>query len=128
MADVPLLIFSEYAQSERRITPSWSISQLKAKLETVTGIPPSFQRLTLKRVASEAISIEAANEDDTHLSTFPLVPYAELHVSRRRFFICPALSLLQLPRARAEGGCSFMVDENFSPTHGILLFSSIMDA
>ena len=31
--------------AERRISPSWSISQLKAKLEPVTGIPPSAQRL-----------------------------------------------------------------------------------
>lgn len=84
MADVPLLVISDYAQSERRITPSWSISQLKAKLETVTGIPPSSQRLALKRVASETISIEAANEDGTHLSSFPLVPYAELHVTDTR--------------------------------------------
>ncbi|KAK7417697.1 hypothetical protein QQZ08_011548, partial [Neonectria magnoliae] len=79
MADVPLLIISEFASSERRITPSWSISQLRTKLETVTGIPPSCQRLSLKTAGAEAISIEAANEDDTHLSNYHLVPYAELH-------------------------------------------------
>ncbi|KAH7155251.1 CAP Gly-rich domain-containing protein [Dactylonectria estremocensis] len=80
MADVPLIVISEFAQAERRITPSWSISQLKTKLETVTGIPPSCQILSLKRPGAETISIEAANEDDTHLSSYPLVPYAELHV------------------------------------------------
>ncbi|KAF5678926.1 tubulin specific chaperone cofactor B [Fusarium heterosporum] len=80
MADVPLVVIAEFAQSERRITPSWSISQLKTKLETVTGVPPSCQRLSLKPTAgAEAIAIEAANEDDTHLSNFPLAPYAELH-------------------------------------------------
>ncbi|EWG36918.1 hypothetical protein FVEG_00764 [Fusarium verticillioides 7600] len=80
MADVPLVVISEFAQSERRITPSWSISQLKGKLETVTGVPPSCQRLSLKPTAgAEAIAIEAPNEDDTHLSNFPLAPYAELH-------------------------------------------------
>jgi tubulin-folding cofactor B len=31
--------------TERRITPSWSISVLKAKLETMTGIPPGSQNL-----------------------------------------------------------------------------------
>ncbi|KIW37895.1 hypothetical protein, variant [Exophiala oligosperma] len=31
--------------AERRITPSWTISQLKSKLEPVTGIPASFQTL-----------------------------------------------------------------------------------
>ncbi|KAI1031107.1 hypothetical protein LB504_000675 [Fusarium proliferatum] len=81
MADVPLVVISEFAQSERRITPSWSISQLKGKLETVTGVPPSCQRLSLKPTAgAEAIAIEAPNEDDTHLSNFPLAPYAELHL------------------------------------------------
>ncbi|KAK5997006.1 Cell polarity protein alp11 [Cladobotryum mycophilum] len=39
MADVPLQVISDYASSERRITPSWTISQLKAKLEHITGIP-----------------------------------------------------------------------------------------
>ncbi|EEH23150.1 hypothetical protein PABG_05361 [Paracoccidioides brasiliensis Pb03] len=34
--------------SERRITPTWTVSQLKSKLETMTGIPPSSQRLKLK--------------------------------------------------------------------------------
>lgn len=83
MADVPLVVISEFAQSERRITPSWTISQLKGKLETVTGVPPGCQRLSLKPTAgAEAIAIEAANEDDTHLSNFPLAPYAELHVSQ----------------------------------------------
>ncbi|KAM0564521.1 hypothetical protein ACHAPJ_000735 [Fusarium lateritium] len=93
MADVPLVVISEFAQSERRITPSWSISQLKGKLETVTGIPPSCQRLSLKPTAgAEAIAIEAANEDDTHLSNFPLAPYAELHVIDTR----PAASRINL--------------------------------
>lgn len=34
--------------TERRITPSWTVLQLKGKLETMTGIPPSYQRLKLK--------------------------------------------------------------------------------
>lgn len=34
--------------TERRITPSWSISVLKAKLETMTGIPPGSQNLLFK--------------------------------------------------------------------------------
>ncbi|EQL35520.1 hypothetical protein BDFG_02741 [Blastomyces dermatitidis ATCC 26199] len=39
--------------SERRITPTWTVSQLKAKLETMTGIPPSNQRLKLKSPGRE---------------------------------------------------------------------------
>lgn len=81
MADVPLRVVSENTSSERRITPSWSISRLKAKLETVTGIPPSSQKLFLKPSAQESIPIEASDEDSTYLTSFPLVAYTELHVS-----------------------------------------------
>lgn len=83
MADVPLLVISEYAASERRITPSWTIFTLKTKLEPVTGIPPSCQILSLKTSAgSEKIPLVAADEDAVRLSSFPLAPYAELHVSQ----------------------------------------------
>ena len=80
MADVPLQVISENSSSERRITPSWSISQLKAKLEPVTGVPPRSQRLFLKTSGQDKIAIEGPNEDTTYLSTFPLVAYAELQV------------------------------------------------
>ena len=81
MADVPLLVTSENATSERRITPSWTVSQLKTKLETMTGVPPASQRLFLKTPGKENVAIEAADEESTHVSAFPLHPYAELHVS-----------------------------------------------
>ncbi|KAH7321103.1 putative Alp11-like protein of tubulin-folding cofactor B [Stachybotrys elegans] len=80
MADVPLQVISESTASERRITPSWSISQLRTKLEPITGIPPSSQKLSLKSSGSPAVAIEAADEDNTPLSVFSLTPYAELHV------------------------------------------------
>ncbi|KAI1135893.1 CAP Gly-rich domain-containing protein [Hypoxylon sp. FL0543] len=80
MADIPLQVISENSASERRITPSWSITQLKRKLEPVTGIPPSSQRINLKTASKENIAIEAADEDTTLLSNFPLSAYAELHV------------------------------------------------
>jgi len=38
---------------ERRITTSWTVSQLKAKLETMTGIPPGSQKLRLKSPGKE---------------------------------------------------------------------------
>ena len=81
MADVPLLVISENATSERRITPSWTVSQLKTKLETMTGVPPATQRLFLKTSAKENVAVEASDEEATHVSAFPLHPYAELHVS-----------------------------------------------
>ncbi|OHF00407.1 CAP-Gly domain-containing protein [Colletotrichum orchidophilum] len=79
MADVPLHVISENSSSERRITPSWTISQLRSKLEPITGIPPSSQRISLK-TASASAPIEASDEENTYLTAFPLAPYAELYV------------------------------------------------
>ncbi len=81
MADVPLIVVSDNVSSERRITPSWTIGQLKTKLEPITGVPPSSQRLSLKTPGRESIAIESSDEDSTYLTNFPLSPYAELHVS-----------------------------------------------
>ncbi|KKZ59188.1 hypothetical protein EMCG_05435 [[Emmonsia] crescens] len=47
--------------SERRITPTWTVSQLKTKLETMTGIPPSSQRLKLKSPGREDQWVEGEN-------------------------------------------------------------------
>ncbi|KAI9158430.1 Cell polarity protein alp11 [Paramyrothecium foliicola] len=84
MADVPINVISENAASERRITPSWTISQLRTKLEPITGIPPSFQKLSLKVSGSGDVPIVAADEDSMQLANFPLAPYAELHVMDTR--------------------------------------------
>ncbi|EFW98709.1 cell polarity protein [Grosmannia clavigera kw1407] len=91
MADVPLLVMSENAVSERRITPSWTITQLRARLEPITGIPPSFQVLHLLPPNSsgnsgrgQKLAITAADEDTVQLAQFPLAPYAELHVGDTR--------------------------------------------
>ncbi|KAH6621329.1 CAP Gly-rich domain-containing protein [Chaetomium sp. MPI-SDFR-AT-0129] len=84
MADVPLYVVSDYAASERRITPSWSIWQLKTKLEHITGIPPSSQKISLKTSSGEKIPIEATDEESVYLQQFPLAPYAELLVADTR--------------------------------------------
>ncbi|RJE18000.1 cell polarity protein [Aspergillus sclerotialis] len=34
--------------TERRVTPTWTVMQLKSKLETMTGIPPGSQHLRFK--------------------------------------------------------------------------------
>jgi len=78
MADVPLLVKSEFSSSERRITPGWTITRLKAKLETITGVPAGCQRLSLVLGHDETVAIEAADEDAVQLSAFPLRPYLEL--------------------------------------------------
>lgn len=79
--DLPLQITSDNASSERRVTPSWTIGQLKAKLEPVTGIPPLSQKLTLRFGGRLPVPIEAVDEENTQLVDFPLAPYAEIHVS-----------------------------------------------
>lgn len=78
--DIPLQITSEHSASERRISPSWSVAHLKTKLEPVTGIPPSSQRLSLRVPNQSGIAIEAADEESVELASFPLQAYAEIHV------------------------------------------------
>lgn len=85
-ADVPLLISSPNAQSERRVAPSWSIAHLKTRLEPITGIPAGSQQLTLRVGSQDAVPITAADEDHTELAAFPLQQYAEITVSA-----CPIL-------------------------------------
>jgi len=80
-ADVPLNIVSDNSRSERRISPSWTIAHLKERLEPITGIPSSSQKLTLKLGGSQSsVVLSALNEETTQLSQFPLQPYAELNV------------------------------------------------
>ncbi len=86
--DLPLQITSENASSERRITPSWTIAQLKAKLEPVTGIPSHCQKLTLELGSQQSVPLEAIDEEKTQLAHFPLAPYAEIHVSLGCFILC----------------------------------------
>ncbi|KAG9235010.1 tubulin cofactor B [Amylocarpus encephaloides] len=78
-ADISLLVSSQNSSSERRITPSWTIGQLKAKLEPITGVPPLSQTLILKH-GNQSTPIEAADEENTQLGSFPLAPYAEILV------------------------------------------------
>lgn len=80
--DLPLLVRSENSSSERRVTPSWTIAQLKGRLEPVTGVPASCQRLTLNIASQPPQVIEAADEDSTQIAAWPLQAYAELQVGR----------------------------------------------
>ena len=79
--DVPLLVVSTASSSERRVSPSWTIAQLKAKLEPITGIAPSLQQLSLRLPGrQDAQSIQAVDEEATQVGQWSLVPYAELQV------------------------------------------------
>lgn len=84
--DIPLLIVSENSASERRISPSWTIAQLKGRLEPVTGVPATCQRLSLKIGSQPAQPIEAADEESTILAAWPLQAYAELKVGTTDLF------------------------------------------
>jgi tubulin-folding cofactor B len=79
-ADVPLLITSPNSSSERRISPSWSIAHLKTRLEPITGVPASCQRLSLRIASQDPTPISAQDEEQTLLAAFPLQPYAEIAV------------------------------------------------
>ncbi|KAL1633891.1 hypothetical protein SLS58_010917 [Diplodia intermedia] len=77
--DVPLLVSSPNTASERRVTPSWSLAHLKTRLEPVTGIPASCQKLTLRIGSQPPVPLDAPDDDATLLSNFPLQPYAEIY-------------------------------------------------
>lgn len=81
--DVPLIVRSQNTSSERRITPSWSIAQLKRKLESVTGIPSASQKLTLKLPGEERTEhvLEAEDEETVQIGAWRLVEYGEIFVS-----------------------------------------------
>ncbi|KAF2206954.1 hypothetical protein CERZMDRAFT_63085, partial [Cercospora zeae-maydis SCOH1-5] len=83
-ADVPLLIKSDNASSERRVSPAWTVAQLKARLEPITGVPASCQRLTLHLASQPPQPIAPANEEATQIAAWPLQPYAELLVTDTR--------------------------------------------
>lgn len=80
-ADVPLLISSANSSSERRISPSWTIAQFKTRLEPITGIPASSQKLILRIGSRDVAALEAADEECAQMSSFPLQAYAEIYVS-----------------------------------------------
>jgi len=96
--DIPLLIVSENSASERRISPSWTIAQLKGRLEPVTGVPATCQRLSLKIGSQPAQPIEAADEESTILAAWPLQAYAELKVGPTDLFFFSSFSAFSVLR------------------------------
>lgn len=78
--DIPVRITSSTVSAERRITPSWTIAQLKDKLELITGIPNSSQKLTLQHATDQELVIEAENEDQMQVGMFVQTAYTEIKV------------------------------------------------
>ncbi|KAF7502528.1 hypothetical protein GJ744_005615 [Endocarpon pusillum] len=56
---------SPQISAERRINPSWTISQLKAKLEPITGIPPGCQHLRIRGLDGEWVVIGGGGGGET---------------------------------------------------------------
>ncbi|KAL4928242.1 TBCB family protein [Aspergillus undulatus] len=67
--------------SERRITPTWTVSQVKSKLETMTGIPPACQRLRLKTPGRPDTWVEG---DDSQIGNWGLMRGSEIEVHDTR--------------------------------------------
>ncbi|KAL6707067.1 hypothetical protein ACN47E_004819 [Coniothyrium glycines] len=108
-ADVPLIIASPNSSSERRISPAWSIAQLKTRLEPITGVPANSQQLSLRVGSQDAVPIAAADEEHTRLGAFPLQPYAEITVvdtrpaaARTDFTDLSAVEKYEMPTAEYE--------------------------
>lgn len=76
--------------TERRITPTWTVMQVKAKLETMTGIPPGCQRL---RVKVPGRPDQWADGDDRLIGDWGLVKGSEIEVGSPFFFLCFAIYL-----------------------------------
>ena len=83
--DIVILVHSETAITERRVTPSWTIADLKSKLEPVTVIPPSAQRLSYQFVnGNELESLDGLDADVVRISELHWQPYTKLMVSLLR--------------------------------------------
>ena len=83
MSAVALRVVSVHTTSERRVSPDWSVAQLKARLEPITGVPIEHQRLILA-----GAELHVADEEGTLLSSLGLVPQTELQV-RHAYLLLP---------------------------------------
>ncbi|EAW07980.1 tubulin-folding cofactor B [Aspergillus clavatus NRRL 1] len=63
--------------TERRVTPTWTVLQLKSKLETMTGVPPSSQRLLLKAPGRPDQWVDG---DDSIIGSWGLMKGCEIEV------------------------------------------------
>lgn len=77
--------------TERRITPTWTVMQVKGRLETMTGIPPGSQRL---RVKVPGRPDQWADEDDRQIGDYGLAKGSEIEVGSLFVLLITALPLL----------------------------------
>ena len=81
--DVSMYITSRTVNSEQRITPSWTISHFRNRVERITGIPSSCQRLLIRPSVDSTDETEITAQDETasQLAEFNLRPYGQIYVS-----------------------------------------------
>jgi hypothetical protein len=63
--------------TERRVTPTWTVLQLKSKLETMTGIPTNCQHLLLK---APGRADQWVDGDDSIIGNWGLMKGCEIEV------------------------------------------------
>jgi tubulin-folding cofactor B len=71
--------------TERRITPTWTVEQVKSKLETMTGVPPGSQRL---RVKVPGRPDQWADNDAQLIGDYGIVKGSEIEVGLFLLFFC----------------------------------------
>ncbi|RLV90931.1 Cell polarity protein alp11 [Spathaspora sp. JA1] len=85
MSDINIFVTSDLTSSERRISPQWTLSYLKQKLELITGIKPENQILRYypNQQSNEYTQFEnfSPQRDETEfVSSLELKPYSRIHV------------------------------------------------
>ncbi|KAM9899369.1 hypothetical protein OXX69_009506 [Metschnikowia pulcherrima] len=80
--DFPVFFTSDLTSSERKISPAWSLTYLKKRLEQTTGIDVKSQQLQYypDRSNNEYVVLQGADEQTTLLEQFAIVPYSRIHV------------------------------------------------
>lgn len=85
--------------NERRVTPTWTVNQLKGKLETMTGVPPGSQSL---RVKVPGRPVQWMEGEDRRIDEWGLVKGCEIEVGLSLFFSKSTL--------RFGFGCNTLLD------------------
>ncbi|KAJ3572690.1 hypothetical protein NP233_g2919 [Leucocoprinus birnbaumii] len=75
-----IFVVSPDTHSERRIEPYWTVQQLKDKLEVITGVPASNQRILLLESESSSTVLAQLSDDFKELSEYGLRDWQVLKV------------------------------------------------
>lgn len=81
MSIVNLFVLSADTRSERRIDLHWTVRELKAKLESVTGIHPSAQSISALNSEDEQRIVAQLDVDDNKVGFYGLRDYMALKVN-----------------------------------------------